>query len=165
MWGATGAVKITEIVDERYAKAKVLTGRVTLTMSWSWKRSPNTLPGSHAPAWEPVATPQRRVSQTPIELVVARDGSEAKDNPVLVYVTDHASAGISTAGANGIATLLVGQQKITVTLTPSGDNLLKGGRYAATPNQAIVSVTLADKTAEQARFTPMAKAERSHTGH
>lgn len=101
------------------------------------------------------------------ELVVTKDGFEAKDNPVLVYVTDHAGTEISTTGASGIATLLVGQQKTTVTLTPGGGNLLKGvGHYAAAPNlKAIVSVTLAGKTAEQVRFTPLAKAVQPHAGH
>ncbi len=48
------------------------------------------------------------------ELVVARDSKEAKDNPVIVYVTDHANAKISTVGAGGTATILAGKQKASV---------------------------------------------------
>lgn len=93
------------------------------------------------------------------ELVVSRDSKEAKDNPVTVYVTDHAGAKISTAGASGTATLLVGKQKTSVTLTPDGENRLKGtGKYASDPGmKAIVAVTLAGKPVAQARFTPLAQ--------
>ncbi|MEI6412679.1 MAG: hypothetical protein WCP34_00265 [Pseudomonadota bacterium] len=100
------------------------------------------------------------------ELVVAKDNPEAKDHPVAVYVTDHAGTQIPTAGASGTATLLVGQQKTRVTLTPNGGNALKGmGHYASSPGlKAIVSITLAGKTTEQARFTPM-QIEPPHAGH
>lgn len=91
------------------------------------------------------------------ELVVARDSKEAKDNPVVVHVTDHAGTKVSTVGAGGTATLLGGKTKTSVTLTPDGDNRLKGvGKYASTPDmKVVVSVTLAGKPAEQARFTPL----------
>lgn len=92
-----------------------------------------------------------------MELVVVKDSKAAKDNPVVVYVTDHADAKVPTAGASGTATLLVGKEKITVPLTPDGDNRLKGsGKYASSPDmKAVVSVTLAGKTPESARFTPL----------
>lgn len=92
------------------------------------------------------------------ELVVVRDSTEAKDNPVVVHVTDHAGSKVSTVGAGGTATLLGGKTKTSVTLTPDGDNRLKGvGKYASTPDmKVVVSVTLAGKPAEQARFTPLA---------
>lgn len=95
------------------------------------------------------------------ELVVAKDTKEVKDNPVIVYVTDHAGAKVPTAGASGTATVLAGKAKATVTLTPDGDNRLKGvGKYASTPDlKAIVFITLAGKAAEQARFTPLAGAK------
>lgn len=107
------------------------------------------------------------------ELVVARDGKETQDKPVLVYVTDHAGAKIPTVGAGGTATLLAGKAKVTVTLVPDGDNRLKGvGKYASAPDmKAIVSITLAGKAAEQARFTPLAApktiaaAADTHAGH
>lgn len=92
------------------------------------------------------------------ELVVATDSKETKDNPVVVYVTDHAGAKQSTAGAGGTVTILAGKKKTTVTLAPDGENRLKGtGKYASTPDmKAIVSITLPGKAAEQARFTPLA---------
>ncbi len=105
------------------------------------------------------------------ELVVAKDSREAKDNPVVVYVTDHAGTKVATAGAKGTVTILSGKAKATVNLAPDGDNRLKGsGTYASTPDmKAVVSVTLAGKTAEQARFTPLAKsaamAQGSNSGH
>ena len=108
-----------------------------------------------------------------LELVVARDSKEAKDNPVVVYVTDHAGTKVSTVGAGGTVTLLGGKAKASVTLAPDGDNRLKGvGKYASTPDlKAVVSITLAGKPAEQARFTPLAPmttpavAKDEHAGH
>ena len=102
------------------------------------------------------------------ELVVSKDSQEAKDNPVVVYVTDHAGAQIPSAGATGSATLLSGKTKVVVTLTPDGDNRLKGsGAYVATPDlKAVVTITLSGKAPEQARFTPLAPAAVDpHAGH
>lgn len=95
------------------------------------------------------------------ELVVAKDSKEAKDNPVVVYVTDHAGTKVPMAGAKGTVTILSGKAKATVSLAPDGDNRLKGkGTYASTPDmKAVVSITLPGKAAEQARFTPLAKAD------
>jgi hypothetical protein len=92
------------------------------------------------------------------ELVLAKDAQDTQDSPVVVYVTDHAGAKIASAGATGSATILVGKTKVTTALQPDGDNRLKGtARYAAAPGiKAVVSVTLAGKASEQARFTPMA---------
>ncbi len=93
------------------------------------------------------------------ELVVAQDGKETKDNPVVVFVTDHAGGRIPTAGASGTATLLAGKAKSAVTLTPDGDNRMKGvAKYAATPDmKVVVSITLPGKATEQARFTPIGR--------
>lgn len=107
------------------------------------------------------------------ELVVAKDSKTAKDNPVTVYVTDHAGTKIPTTGASGTVTILAGKAKAAVKLTPDGDNRLKGvGQYASSPDmKAVVSVTLAGKAAEQARFTPLAAMPAqagmpdSHTAH
>lgn len=114
---------------------------------------------------------QRMAGIYHFELMVARDSKEAKDNTVIVYVTDHANARISTVGAGGTATILAGKQKTSVTLVPDGDNRLKGvGKYASNPDmKVVVSVTLAGKPAEQARFTPLAPiaapAKDGHTDH
>jgi hypothetical protein len=90
------------------------------------------------------------------ELVLAKDGGEAKERPILVYVTDHAGQAVSTAGASGTATLLSSQGKVTASLAPDGDNCMKGAApYAATPGmKAVVSITPAGQGPEQARFTP-----------
>ena len=95
------------------------------------------------------------------ELVVAKDSKEAKDNAVLVYVTDHDGKKIATNAANGTATILTGKTKVTATLAPDGDNRLKGmAKYASAPDmKVIVSITFPGKTAEQARFTPLAAAK------
>jgi hypothetical protein len=90
------------------------------------------------------------------ELVLAKDGTDAKERPVVVYVTDHAGQAIPTAGASGTATILSGKAKVAATLTPDGDNRMKGAaEYAATPGmKAVVSIALVGKEPEQARFTP-----------
>ena len=102
-----------------------------------------------------------------LELVVAKDSKEARDNPIVVYVTDHAGKNIATAGATGSATFLAGKDKATTALVPDGDNRMKGSaKYASVAElKAIISVTLAGKTAEQARFTPLAAAADGHTDH
>ncbi len=102
------------------------------------------------------------------ELVVAKDSKTVKENPVVVYVTDHGGTKISTAGARGAATILVGKLKATVNLVPDGDNRLKGfAKYASMPDMKVaVSVTLPGKTTEPARFTPLAKQSTDpHAGH
>lgn len=104
------------------------------------------------------------------ELVVEKDSKEAKNNPVVVYVTDHAGTKIPTAGASGTGTILAGKAKAEVTLMPDGDNRLKGiGKYASTSDmKVVVSITLAGKTSEQARFTPLvllAPEKDGHSGH
>ncbi|MBP9063179.1 MAG: hypothetical protein KBF81_05320 [Aquabacterium sp.] len=101
-----------------------------------------------------------------LELVVTGPGQQARSNPVVVHVTDHAGAKLSTAEAKGVVTLLAGKSRTTVQLKPDGDNRLKGaGVYAATPDmKAIVSVTLPGKATEQARFTPFAR-QADHSDH
>ena len=101
------------------------------------------------------------------ELVVDRSSPEVKEKPVAVYLTNHAGQKIPAAGATGSATLLSGKTRTTVTLTPDGDNLLKGtGKYASTPDlKAIVSITPAGQAAAQARFTPLSGATEAHSGH
>lgn len=101
------------------------------------------------------------------ELVVAKDSKEAKDNPVVVYVTDHAGTKAPTNGANGTATILAGKTKTTATLTPGGDNRLRGmANYLSTPDmKVVVSIAFPGKGAEQARFTPLAAAKSGHADH
>jgi len=101
-----------------------------------------------------------------LELVVAKEGPDTQAKPITVYVTDHAGQKRPTAGATGTITLLAGKTKVSTTLTPDGDNRLKGqAAYPALPGlKAVVGVTLAGQTAQQARFTPLAGASGSGSG-
>ncbi len=110
---------------------------------------------------------QRMAGIYHFELVVAKAGKEATENPVVVFVTDHAGVKVPTVGAGGTATILAGKQKATVQLVPDGDNRLKGtAKYASTADmKVVVSITLSGKAAEQARFTPLAAAKDAHTDH
>lgn len=101
------------------------------------------------------------------ELVVARPGGAKASAaaPVVVHVTDHASAKVSTAGATGSVTILSGGKKATIALQPDGDNRMKGsGAYASTPDmKAVVSIALPGQAPQQARFTPLAAAaQKTH---
>lgn len=92
------------------------------------------------------------------ELVLAQDSKTAKENPVTVYVTDHGNKEIATKGATATLTLVQGAKKTTVELVPEGENRLVGkATYASTANlKGALTVTMAGKPAEQARFTPFA---------
>jgi hypothetical protein len=93
------------------------------------------------------------------ELVIAKQGSAARENPVVVYVTDHAQNKIAVKGASGSAIIETGKLKATATLQPDGDNRMKGFvKYAAAPGMTVtVTITLPGGAAETARFTPMGK--------
>jgi hypothetical protein len=101
-----------------------------------------------------------------LELVVVKNSKDAGDNPVVVFITDGHGKKLSSAGATGTATLLSGKDKAVVTLTPDGDNRMKGtGKYASNPTmKAIVAITLPGKPTDQARFTPLA-ADDGHDSH
>ncbi|MGP1693389.1 MAG: hypothetical protein ACTS6O_12890, partial [Giesbergeria sp.] len=101
------------------------------------------------------------------ELVVDRTSPDAKEKPIAVYLTDHAGEKIPATGATGSVTLLSGKTRTSVTLTPDGDNLLKGsGQYASTADlKAIVSITPAGQAAAQARFTPLNTSAEAHGSH
>lgn len=128
--------------------ASLLAGTVALAHSDEYLDTQNAPHGGQ----------QRMAGMYHFELVVSKDSKELKDNPVVVYITDHAGAKIPTTGATGTVTLLGGKQKTSVSLAPNGDNRMKGtGKYASTPDmKAVVSISLAGKAAEQARFTPQA---------
>ena len=101
------------------------------------------------------------------ELVVAKDGNETKESPLIVYVTNRVGAKVSTVGASATATILTGKTKISAALVPDGDNRMKGAaRYASLPDMKVVlSLTLAGKAAEQARFTPLATSKDAEHKH
>lgn len=93
------------------------------------------------------------------ELVMVTDNKAAKESEVVVYVTDHAGKAISTKGASGSLLLVQGASKVSVNLTPDAENRLVGkASYASTANlKGALTVTMENKPAEQARFTPFAK--------
>jgi len=101
------------------------------------------------------------------ELVLVKDGTEAKTSPVVIYVTDHAGTPIKTAGASGNVTILTGKRKISVALQPDGENRLKGSAsYASQPDlKAVVNITLAGQSPQQTRFTPLAPRPSNHSEH
>lgn len=101
------------------------------------------------------------------ELLVAKRADGGQDQPVTVFLSGHDGVKVSSAGASGSATILSGKQKTVIPLKPDGDNRLKGaGKYMSSPDmKVVVSVTLPGKTAEQARFTPLALDQHDHAGH
>jgi nitrogen fixation protein FixH len=97
------------------------------------------------------------------ELVLAKDSKEAKENSITVYVTDHASKALATTGGTASLTIVQGKNKSTVTLQPSGTNQFIGKAvYASNANfKGALTVTMAGKPAEQARFTPFAPVKKA----
>jgi len=91
------------------------------------------------------------------ELLVDKNNKEAKDSQVTVYLTDHGEKKIPAAGTSGTATILAGKSKVTVPLSPAGDNKLSGiGKYVSDGHmKVIVSIVFPDKKTEQARFSPL----------
>lgn len=86
------------------------------------------------------------------ELVV--EGKE-----LAVYVTDHGGNKVQTGGAAGTATLTMQKMKEVVTLTPAGDNLLKGSGTieVGTGVKIVVKLKLSGQAPQQASFTPLVK--------
>ena len=86
-----------------------------------------------------------------------------RPNEITVYVTDHADNKQDTKGASGTATLLSGRTKASIKLEPAGGNVMKGtGKFDLDPEmKVVVSITMAGKQPEQARFTPLRKATAS----
>ncbi len=108
------------------------------------------------------------------ELVVVKNSKEARDNPVLVYLTDHGDKKQPSQGYKGTVTLLSPQGKAVATLVPDGENRLRGSAsYASNPDlKAVVSITAPDGRTEQARFEPLKAAAApaagpggAHAGH
>ena len=101
------------------------------------------------------------------ELVIAKVSANAKENPIVVFVTDRAGKNVSTVGASGTATILAGKAKATVALVPDGDDRLKGTTNVASTAdmKVVVSIALAGKASGQARFTPLAIEKDENVGH
>ena len=132
-----------------------------------------TSPAIQAHGDEPVASKARHGGQVRVagannfELVVAKVSNNTKDNPIIVFVTDRAGTNVSTVGASGTATILASKTKATVPLVPDGDNRLKGtADVASTADmKVVVSIALAGKANEQARFAPLATEKPENSGH
>lgn len=99
-----------------------------------------------------------------LELVVDKNSKQAKDNAILVYVTDHAAQKVPASGMKASAKLLAKGASANVDLLPDGDNRLKGAaRYASDPAmKVVVTLTTADGKTEQARFEPLKPAGSAH---
>ena len=52
----------------------------------------------------------------------AKDAREVQENPVVVFMTDHANQKVPTVGASVTATILAGKLKTTSRLKSGGDN-------------------------------------------
>ena len=83
----------------------------------------------------------------------------AKDNELVLYVTDHGDNPVKTEGGTAKATIQIGKGKAgtTVKLEPAGENQMKGlGEFTLKPASVIVVfVKLAGDEAQSARFTPL----------
>ena len=88
------------------------------------------------------------------ELVAGDPASSTAARALLVYVTDHAGAPMSTQGAQGVAHVLAGKERASVPLAPDGGNRMKGaGAYPwAGDAKVVVSITMPGAKPEQARF-------------
>lgn len=78
----------------------------------------------------------------------------AKPDVLTIYVSEEEKP-VSTKGATGSLTLLVGKEKTNGTLVPAGDNRFEAkGAFKLTPGARVVAtVTLPGHKAEQMRFT------------
>lgn len=83
-----------------------------------------------------------------------------KDNEVTVYLSDHGGADVSSADASGVAIVHSGKDKVTVKLTPSGANELRGhGSFILDPKMTVmVKLKLHGKDHAEAKFEPLKKA-------
>jgi len=95
-----------------------------------------------------------------LELVV-------KGQELSLYVLDDKNGKVAVKEGKATATVMSGSSKATITLTPAGDNLLKGaGKFEPKEDmKVVVSLTLAGKAAQQARFTPLHIEGGDQKGH
>ena len=95
-----------------------------------------------------------------LELVV--NGQE-----LTLYVLSEQNSKVSVDGAKASAIVMSGGAKTTIPFAPAGGNALKGtGTFQAKEDmRVLLSLTLAGKGAQQARFTPLHKDGGDHKGH
>ncbi len=156
---------------KRIASIAVLTGLVPALVSVVLTIAAGTVLAHDDASFDRQKAPNggqlRQAGPYHFELVLAKDARETNENPVVVFVTGHAGQKVPTAGASGTATILAGKLKAASALQSDGDNRMKGfAKYASTPDmKVVVSIALAGKPPEQARFTPLTVAKDSHTDH
>ena len=77
----------------------------------------------------------------------------AKSDNIALYVDDHGKK-VDTKGATAKLTLLSGNEKTEVALSPAGENKLeaKGSFKVTSGTKAVAVVTLAGKPAQSVRF-------------
>ncbi|MCE2948663.1 MAG: hypothetical protein ACK515_21550 [bacterium] len=80
----------------------------------------------------------------------------ARADELVLHVYDHDDRPVSTKGATGRATVLLGAERSEVRLEPFGANGLRAtGRFAPDPKLRVaVTLTLADGKPQQERFEP-----------
>ena len=102
-----------------------------------------------------------------VVVVVVKDTTDWKENPAMVYITDHADQITPSTSASGTSTILAGKLKASSMLLPNGDNSMKGSaKYAATPDmKAVISITQAGKQPEPPGFMPMEVARDGDIDH
>lgn len=94
------------------------------------------------------------------ELVV--DGGEAT-----VWVTDHSDNPRSTDGAQGQLMVMKGGQRFLVTLSPAGENSLKGSDPRLTEEEglrAVLTISMVGQGPAQVRFAPTQDTPDKHDG-
>lgn len=95
-----------------------------------------------------------------LELVV-------KGQELSLYVQDNKHGKVAVKEAKATATVMSSGSKATVTLAPTGDNVLTGaGKFEAKEDlRVLVSLALPGRPAQQARFTPLHKEGGDQKGH
>ncbi len=78
----------------------------------------------------------------------------AEGETLVVYLADHASHEIATAGFRGVALVAVDDKTLTIPLTPAGDNKLSGAAEAplASEFKGIVRITTSTGSTAEAKF-------------
>jgi hypothetical protein len=128
----------------------------------SWAHSNEFLDSQKAPNGGQI----RSAGAYHVELVMAKDIKAAKENPVHIYLTDHAGNKVSAAGVTANLTLLDGKTKTNQELKADSGNRLSGTAvYASNPSlKAVVSITVQNQQA-QARYSPFAEPKKNHADH
>jgi hypothetical protein len=99
----------------------------------------------------------RVVGNHHLELVVDPPAdSPSSEQPVLVYLSDHADQPTDSTGFSARAVIVANRERVNVSLEPDGGNRLSGNAVFGQDPDMVVVVTLTtpEQSSEQARFTP-----------